>query len=206
MQKFLKPLVFVVLLGPALWWAYIIWRAYQGDVAYLGPDPPKMLELVSGEWAIRMLMLSLAVTPLRYLLNAPYLWRLRRMVGLYAFFYVSLHFLVFVLLLLELDFSALAKELSERPYITLGFMAWTILFLLAVTSFNRAQRWLGRHWKRLHRGVYVAGVLAVMHLIWIVRSDFGEALLYLAIVAALLIYRALHKFIPGVRQFVLFKP
>ena len=206
MQKFVKPLVFVVLLGPAAWWAYIIWRAYLGDVAYLGPDPPKALALASGEWSIRMLMLALAVTPLRYLFNSPSLWRLRRMIGLFAFFYTSLHFTVFVLLLLELDFSALARELSERPYITLGFMAWFILLLLALTSFNRAQRWLGRNWKRLHRAVYFTAILAVMHLIWIVRSDFGEALLYVAIVAVLLGYRALHKFSPGARQFVFRKP
>ncbi len=201
MQKLIKPLVFVALLGPAAWWAFIIWRAYLGDVAYLGPDPPKTLALVSGEWSIRFLMLALAVTPLRYLFNYAYLWRLRRMVGLYAFFYVSLHFIVFVLLLLELDFSALAKELSERPYITLGFMSWILLLLLTMTSFNRAQRALGRNWKRLHRGAYIAAILAVMHLIWIVRSDFGEALLYVVILAVLLGYRVLHKYSPKARQF-----
>ena len=78
MQKLIKPLVFVALLGPAAWWAFIIWRAYLGDVAYLGPDPPKTLALVSGEWSIRFLMLALAVTPLRYLFNYAYLWRLEQ--------------------------------------------------------------------------------------------------------------------------------
>jgi methionine sulfoxide reductase heme-binding subunit len=201
MQKFVKPLAFLLLLSPAAWWGYVIWLAFQGDAVRLGPDPAKALALVSGEWSIRCLVLALAVTPLRYLFNWPYLWRLRRMIGLFAFFYTTLHFTVFVLLLLQLNWSDLGKELAERPYITLGFLAYVLLFLLALTSFNYAQRKLGRNWKRLHRGVYVAAVLAVMHLIWIVRSDFGEALLYGCLVLALLVYRMMHRLSPPVRKF-----
>jgi methionine sulfoxide reductase heme-binding subunit len=198
--KALKPVVFVLCLLPALWWFYVIWQVTQG-AARLGPDPAKAIALVSGEWSIRMLVLALAITPLRYLLNMPILWRLRRMIGVYAFFYVSLHFLVFLLLLLQLNWADLGKEIVERPYITVGFVSYVILFLLAVTSFNAAQRKLGRNWKKLHRLVYLAGILAVLHLVWIVRSDFGEALLYGVLIAILLAYRFLHKISPAVRQF-----
>lgn len=201
MQKLIKPAVFVACLLPALWWGYLIWLAYQGDAETLGPDPAKALSLVSGEWSIRFLVLALAITPLRYLFNAPYLWRLRRMIGLYAFFYTTLHFLVFVLVLLQLNWADLGREIAERPYITLGFLAYVILFLLAITSFNYAQRKLGRNWKRLHRGVYGAAIFAILHLVWIVRSDFGEALLYSGLVIALLLYRMMHKLSPPVRKF-----
>ena len=201
MQKLIKPVVFIICLAPALWWAYLIWAAYQGDADRLGPDPAKTLSLESGEWSIRFLVMALAITPLRYLFNYPYLWRLRRMIGLYAFFYTTLHFLVFILVLLQLNWGDLGREIAERPYITLGFLSYLILFFLALTSFNYAQRKLGRNWKRLHSCIYVASILAVLHLVWIVRSDFGEALLYGALVMALLIYRMMHRLLPPVRKF-----
>lgn len=201
MQKFIKPLLFVVCSLPAVWWVYAIWQTYAGNPGLLGPDPPKYLSLESGEWSMRMLVGALAITPLRYLFNWPYLWRLRRMIGLFVFFYASLHFLVFLVLILGLNWADLGRELTERPYITLGFGAYVILCLLAMTSFNYAQRKMGRNWKRLHRAVYVAAILAVLHLIWIVRSDFGEALLYGLLFAILLLYRLLHKVNPAFRRF-----
>lgn len=200
MQKIIKPLLFIACSLPALWWIYAIVRAYGGDGSLLGPDPPKYLSLATGEWSIRMLVGTLAMTPLRYLLNWPYLWRLRRMVGLFAFFYATLHFLVFLVFILEMDWGDLGREIAERPYITLGFGAYVILCLLALTSFNAAQRKMGRNWKRLHRLVYAAGILGVMHLIWIVRSDFGNALLYALLVAGLLLYRFVHKHYPPFRK------
>jgi sulfoxide reductase heme-binding subunit YedZ len=201
MQKFIKPLLFGVCSLPAVWWVYAIWQAYAGNPGLLGPDPPKYLSLESGEWSMRMLVGALAITPLRYLFNWPYLWRLRRMIGLFVFFYATLHFLVFLVLILGLNWADLGRELAERPYITLGFGAYVILCLLAMTSFNYAQRKMGRNWKRLHRAVYVAAILAVLHLIWIVRSDFGEALLYSLLFAILLLYRLLHKVNPAFRRF-----
>lgn len=202
-SKWLKPAVFIISLLPALWWCYLIWLAYNGDQSRLGPDPPKFLSLETGEWSIRFLTLALAVTPLRYLMNMPLLWRLRRMIGLYAFFYTTLHLLAFVLLWLQLNWADIGKEIAERPFITVGFAAYMILLLLSLTSFNLAQRKMGRYWKLLHRAVYVAAVLAVVHLIWIVRSDFGEALLYGVLVSALLAYRYFHKNFLAVRQFVI---
>ena len=125
------------------------------------------------------------------------------MIGLYAFFYTTLHLLAFVLLWLHLNWADIGKEIAERPFITVGFAAYLILLILALTSFNQAQRKMGRYWKLLHRTVYAAAVLAVIHLIWIVRSDFGEALLYGVLVSALLAYRYFHKNFPFVRQFVI---
>lgn len=203
MQKVIKPVLFIACCLPALWWVYAIWQAYIGNPALLGPDPPKYLSLETGEWSIRMLMAALAITPLRYLFNWPYLWRLRRMVGLFAFFYATLHFLVFLVFILELNLGDLSREVVERPYVTLGFGAYIILCLLAMTSFNYAQRKMGRNWKRLHRTVYVASILAVLHLVWIVRSDFGKALIYATLVLVLLLYRFLHKINPTVRKFTL---
>jgi sulfoxide reductase heme-binding subunit YedZ len=199
--KFLKPLVFLVSLLPALWWGWQAYSVAMGDFGRLGPDPAKTLALVSGEWSIRMLVLALAVTPLRYLLNMPALWRLRRMIGLYAFFYTFLHFFVFLLLLLQLNWADLGVEIVERPYITVGFLSFLVLLVLAATSFDAAQRRLGRRWKALHRFVYLAGILAILHLVWIVRSDFADALLYGGLVFLLLAYRVLHAKSSVVRQF-----
>lgn len=200
MPRFFKPLIFVALSLPSLWWGYLVWGALQGR-STLGPDPAKTLALESGEWAIRTVVMVLAVTPLRYVLNLPWLWQVRRMVGLFAFFYAALHLIVFVFLYLGLDWQALGREIAERPYITVGFAAFVLLLLLAVTSFANAQRALGRNWKRLHRAVYLAAVLAVLHLVWIVRSDFGEALLYGSLVFLLLGYRLLHKLTRPVWRF-----
>lgn len=202
MPRFFKPLLFLLFCLPACWWGYQVWAVLNGDPSRLGPDPAKTLALESGEWAIRALVAALAITPLRYLLNIPWLWQVRRMVGLFAFFYAALHFIVFLFLYLGLDWSALGQEISERPYITVGFGGFVLLLLLAMTSFAKAQRAMGRNWKRLHRVVYVAAVLAVLHLVWIVRSDFGEALLYGFLVFVLLGYRLLHKIAPPVRRFV----
>lgn len=121
--------------------------------------------------------------------------------GVYAFFYTSLHFLIFLLLLLQLNWADLGEEIVERPYITVGFLSFLILFALAVTSFDVAQRRLGRRWKTLHRFVYLAAILAILHLVWIVRSDFADALLYGGLVFLLLAYRVLHAKSSEVRQF-----
>ena len=202
MPRYFKPLLFCVFCLPAGWWCYQVWAVLYGYPNRLGPDPAKTLALESGEWAIIALIASLAVTPLRYLLGSPWLWQARRMVGLFAFFYAALHFLVFLLLYLGLDWTALGREIAERPYITVGFAAFMLLLLLAATSFAKAQRSLGRSWKLLHRAVYGAAVLAVLHVVWIARSDFGEALLYAMLVFVLLGYRVLHNILPPERRFV----
>ncbi len=201
MKVIAKPLVFILCLLPACYLFYAVYLAYTGGANLLGPDPPKALSLETGEWSIRMLIIALAVTPLRYLFNWPYLWRFRRMIGLFAFFYTSLHLLVFLMFLLQWELSAIGREIAERPFITIGFAAYVPMAALAVTSFNRAQRKLGRNWKRLHRLVYVINLLAVMHIIWIVRSSYLDAVLYGGLVLLFLGYRALSHFSPSFKRF-----
>lgn len=205
-DRLIRPAVFLLLAVPALYYAYAVWLAWTGSGNLLGTDPAQTLALATGEWTIRMLILALAVTPARYLLNRPVLIRYRRMIGLFAFFYACLHFLVFLVFLLGLEWSALGREILERPYITVGFSAFLILAVLAMTSFNRAQRKLGRRWKQLHRLVYVAAALAVIHIVWLVRSDYGEALFYGSLVGVLLLYRVLRRYSQKVRKFSFLPP
>jgi sulfoxide reductase heme-binding subunit YedZ len=187
MRKLIKPLVFAIALLPLAW---ILFRVVNND---LGPDPAEELAKLTGIWALRFLIVALAMTPLRLVFNAPEFVRNRRMLGLFALFYASCHFLVWIIFLLGMQWGRIAEELIKRPYITIGFAAYLILFALGVTSPKAMVRKLGKNWKRLHRLVYTAGVLAVIHLLWIVRTDVGEVVLYGGLVAVLLGYRLWHK-------------
>lgn len=206
MKALAKPLVFVVCSLPAAWLFYAVFLAFSGGENLLGPDPAKTLSLETGKWAIRMLILSLALTPIRYLFEWPYVWRFRRMTGLFALFYASLHLLVFLMFLLQWQWGEIGTEILERPYITLGFSAYLLLVPLGLTSSNYARRKLGRNWKRLHRLVYVINLLAVLHIVWIVRSSYGDAVLYGGLVLLLLGYRLLRHYSKSVRNFRLRKP
>ena len=196
-----KPAVFLLCLLPGAYLAYAVYLAFSGGENLLGPDPAQFLSLETGEWAIRLLILSLAITPLRYLLNWPYAFRFRRMIGLFAYFYVCMHLLVFLMFLLQWQWGAIGREIAERPFITIGFAGFVLLTLLALSSFNAAQRKLGRNWKRLHRLTYAASILGVMHVIWIVRSSYFDAVLYGSLVLLLLAYRLLRKYSEAVRKF-----
>ena len=206
MSRLVKPVIFLLCLWPAAYLAYAVYLAFTGGENLLGPDPAEFLALETGEWAIRLLIASLAITPLRYLLNAPVLFRYRRMIGVYAWFYVCLHLLVFLWFLLGWQWGNIGTEISERPYITIGFSAFVLLTPLAATSFNAAQRKLGRNWKRLHRLTYVCATLACLHVIWIVRSSYFDAVLYSGLVLVLLGYRLLRKYVPAVQKFTFFPP
>ena len=182
-MKRLRILTFLVCLIP---FVLLLLKVLQND---LGPDPAKELALETGEWSIRFLILALAMTPLRHLSGRMEFAQRRRMVGLFALFYASVHFLVWVIFLLGLRWGAILEEVVERPYITIGFASFLILIVLGATSPRVMVRKLGKNWRRLHRLVYVAGVLAIIHLVWIVRTDLSEALLYGAILAGLLVWR-----------------
>jgi len=182
-MKRLRILTFLVCLIP---FVLLLLKVLQND---LGPDPAKELALETGEWSIRFLLLALAMTPLRHLSGRMEFAQRRRMVGLFALFYASVHFLVWVIFLLGLRWGAILEEVVERPYITIGFSSFMILIVLGATSPRVMVRKLGKNWRRLHRLVYVAGVLAIIHLVWIVRTDLSEALLYGAILAGLLGWR-----------------
>jgi len=190
MKRFIKPLVFIVALIP---FAVLIYKVVTND---LGPDPAKELSLHTGEWALRFLLISLALTPLRLITNNVEYVRHRRMLGLFAFFYASLHLFVWLTFLLQFRWGDILEEIIERPYITVGFASYVVLLVLAATSPLAMVRKLGRNWKRLHRTVYLAGILSIVHLLWILRLDIGEAVLYGAILAVLLGYRVYANFKP----------
>ena len=182
----MKRLRILTFLGCLIPLVLLLLKVFQND---LGPDPAKELALETGEWAIRFLLLALAMTPLRHLSGRIAFAQRRRMIGLFALFYASVHFLVWVVFLLGLRWGAILEEVIERPYITLGFSSFLILVVLGATSPRVMVRRLGKNWRRLHRLVYVAGVLAIIHLVWIVRTDLSEALVYGAILAGLLGWR-----------------
>jgi sulfoxide reductase heme-binding subunit YedZ len=159
----------------------------------LGANPVETITHTTGQWALRLLLATLAVTPLRRLAGWSFVAPWRRSLGLLAFLYATLHFATFLALDLGFDLSALGEEVAERPYVTLGFTAFVLLAPLAVTSTRRWQRRLGRRWLTLHRAVYAAAVLAVLHFVWLVKADLAEPLVYAALLAALLAARWLPR-------------
>lgn len=183
-----KPLVFVASLLPLAW---LVLAALGWFGLDLGADPVKKIEHECGKTALNLLLLTLAVSPVRELAGLPQLLRLRRMLGLFAFFYVVMHFTAYLVLDLELNFHTLGADIARRPYITIGFTALLLLIPLAVTSTNRMMRRLGRHWQRLHRLVYLIAVLGVWHFYWQVKRDVREPLVYAGVLALLLGYRVL---------------
>jgi methionine sulfoxide reductase heme-binding subunit len=181
-----KPLILVAGLVP---FALLALGAFGLAGQELGADPVKKILHVCGKTALNFLMLTLMVTPLKDLLGLPHVLRIRRMLGLFACFYVVVHFIVYVTLDLELDFATLGEDIAKRPYITIGFLGLLMLIPLAVTSTNKMMRRLGRRWHKLHRLVYVIAILGVWHYYWQVKSDVREPLVYAGILAVLLGYR-----------------
>ena len=167
-----------------------VWEVWQTGNDALGADPVAEIEHRLGLWALRLLMATLAITPLRQLTGQAVLVRFRRMLGLYAFFYACLHFSAYLVLDLRGYWTLIFEEIAKRPYITVGFSAWLLLLPLAVTSTKGWIKRLGRNWARLHKLVYAAGLLAVLHFWWLVKSDIREPALYAGILALLLGWRA----------------
>lgn len=159
-------------------------RATLADA--LGADPVAELTHRTGDWALRFLLLSLAMTPLRRVLDQAWPIRFRRLLGLYAFFYACLHLTVYVALDLSGYWAQILEDIVKRPFITVGFLAWLLLIPLAITSTRGWIRRLGRRWGQLHRLVYAVGVLAVLHFSWLVKADLREPLVYAFVLAVLL--------------------
>jgi sulfoxide reductase heme-binding subunit YedZ len=177
----IKSAVFVLCLLPL---GLLLWRALHGQ---LTANPIEFITHTTGWWALTFLMITLSVTPLRRLLNLPWLLRLRRMLGLYAFFYVCLHFLTWLVLDQFFDWDAIVKDVIKRPYITVGFTAFVLLVPLAVTSTNAMVRRLGaKRWQLLHRLVYVIATLGVIHFLWLVKKDIREPAVFGIVLAVLL--------------------
>ncbi len=177
----LKAATFVVCLAPL---GLLIWRGFTGG---LTANPIEFITHTTGWWTLAFLMITLAVTPLRRLLDMPWLLRLRRMLGLYAFFYASLHFLTWLVVDQFFDWQAIVKDIAKRPYITVGFSAFFLLLPLAATSTNAMVRRLGAaRWQSLHRLVYVIAILGVVHFWWLVKKDIREPALFAMILTVLL--------------------
>ena len=177
-----------------LCWLPAAWLFYLAATDGLGANPAEALIRALGDWALRFLCVALAITPLRQWLHWPQLAAYRRMWGLYAFFYASLHWLAYVVFDMGLDVAAIVADLPERPFILVGTLAWLVLLALAITSIPALVRRLGgRRWQRLHKAVYAVAVLAVLHFWWMRagKNHFGEVWLYGSILAGLLLARVL---------------
>ena len=180
-----KPLTFVLCLVPA---ALVVTDAFE-LTGRLGANPIEEIQDRFGYWGLRFVMITLAVTPLRRLTGRNWMIRFRRMLGLFAFFYVLMHFLTWLILDQSLLLSAIQEDIFERPFITIGFTAFLILIAMAATSTNAMRRRLGKRWQQIHYGVYVVGLLGIWHYWWQVKKDFREPLIYALVLAVLLGYR-----------------
>lgn len=175
----IKALLFVLCLLPL---AASLWQALSGQAV----NPVETLTRDSGSWALNLLLAGLAITPLRRLGAPGWLLRLRRMLGLYAFFYASVHLLIYLWLDQLFDWAAIVQDIIKRPFITVGMAAFALLLPLAITSTDGWLRRLKRRWGQLHRLVYPLAVLAVLHYLWLVKRDLTEPLLYATVLAVLL--------------------
>ena len=183
-SKWTKVSVFLLCLVP---FGELVWRIIKSE---LGANPVEFLQHATGDWTLRFLIFTLSITPFRKLFNLPDLIRFRRMLGLFAFFYVSLHFLTYLGPDQSFDLSGMWKDVAKRPFITMGFAAFVLLIPLAMTSTAGWIRRLGgKRWQLLHRSIYVAAVCGVIHYYWLVKSDVRKPLFYGAIVATLLLWR-----------------
>jgi sulfoxide reductase heme-binding subunit YedZ len=180
-----KPIVFLSCLVPL---ALAIGDLF-GITGSLGANPVEELQDRFGTWGLRFVMISLAVTPLRKITGKVWLLRFRRMLGLFAFFYILLHFLNWLILDQGVLWSAILEDLAKRPFITIGFVALLILTAMAATSTAGLRRRLGKRWDQLHYGAYVVGILGVWHYWWQVKSDITEPLIYAVILTILLGFR-----------------
>ena len=184
LSRWSKSAVFLLCLSPL---GYLGWRAYHDE---LTANPVEFIQHFTGDWTLRLLLVTLAVTPLRRLLNLPDLIRFRRMLGLFAFTYVCLHFLTYIGPDQAFDLGGMWKDVAKRPFITVGFLGFVLLIPLALTSTKGWIRRLGgRRWQALHRLIYVSAFCGVVHYYWLVKSDHRLPLMYGAILSVLLLYR-----------------
>ena len=199
-RRVMKPALFLLCLLPL---ASLVWRAFGIAGTDLGANPVEKIQDTLGQWGLRMLLITLAITPLRDWFSAAWLIQLRRMLGVYAFCYVLLHFLTWLILDQDLYWAGILPDIARRPFITIGFLALLLLIPLAVTSINGMMRRLGRRWKTLHRLIYLIVLLGIWHYYWQVKADVREPLFYLAIALVLLgwrVWKVRRQFLPSHRS------
>lgn len=180
---FIKPVIFSLALLPL---AILIYGGFNDS---LGTNPVETLTHETGEWALRLLLITLCVTPLRKISGANWLIKLRRMLGLFAFFYACLHFVTYIWLDQFFDLKEILIDIPKRPFITIGFISFVLLVPLAVTSTNAMQRRLKKSWLTLHKLIYVIPMLVIVHFIWSLKADYSEPLFYAVVFLLLLSIR-----------------
>ena len=179
----IKPVVFSASLLP---FSLLLIGAFNDQ---LGANPVETLTHQTGLWGLYFLLITLSVTPVRQLTGAAWLVNLRRMLGLFAFFYACLHLLVYLWLDQYFTWNSIVEDVVKRPYITVGFTAWLLLLPLALTSTKAAIKRLGKNWKQLHKLVYMTVMLVMLHFIWLVKADYAEPVLYLVLFLLLMLAR-----------------
>ena len=183
----IKPILFLLCLVPFI---LLVLDAVNNN---LGVNPVEEMTHQTGEWALRFLLITLTITPLRKLTGDHWLIKLRRMLGLYAFFYAFLHFITYIWLDQFFDWMEILIDIPKRPFITVGFTAFVLLIPLALTSTNKMMRRLKKNWQRLHQLIYVIAMLGVLHFLWVVKADTFEPLVYAVILLGLFVFRAVEQ-------------
>jgi len=183
----IKPSLFILCLLPFI---FLLIAALTDG---LGTNPVEVLTHDTGQWALRLLLLTLAVTPLRRLSKLNWLIKLRRMLGLFTFFYALLHLITYIWLDQFFDWSEILLDIPKRPFITIGFISFVLLLPLALTSTNAMQRRLKKRWLTLHKLVYIIPLLVVIHFIWSLKADYSEPMLYASIFIILMLARILYS-------------
>ena len=182
-KNYLKPIIFSFSTIPLI---IIFSKIFLNQ---LGPEPIKEITLHTGEWTLLFLVFTLSMTPLKRLTNLNIWISVRRMLGLFAFFYASLHMLTYIGLDYQFDLSAISKDIFTKKFIFVGFTAWLLMVPLAITSSKKMMGILKKNWKKLHRLIYLISILGVIHFLWLVKKDLTEPLIYLLIIVILLILR-----------------
>jgi len=183
----IKPFLFITCLVPLAW---LVWGAMNDT---MGANPVETMTRETGEWVLRLLLITLAITPARKILHCPWLIKFRRMLGLFVFFYAVIHFLTYVWFDQFFDWLEILKDIKKRPFITLGFVGFILLIPLALTSTKKMMRRLGKRWAKLHKLVYVIAVLGVLHFVLLVKADYEQPIIYGVILLALLSHRYFYQ-------------
>lgn len=186
MMRFYKVSVFILSLAPV---SLLLYNFYTDE---LGANPFETLTRQSGEWTLRFLLITLSLTPLKILLNKSWPLKFRRMLGLFTFFYASLHLLTYIWFDQFFDWNEIWVDIIKHPFITIGMLSWLILLPLAITSTRGMKKRLGRRWKKLHQAVYVIGVLVLIHYLMLVKADYWWPALYSLIFIGLMVFRVLY--------------